>query len=108
MADGRTRRHAGFEALEPEGEWTEYAPGTVFSCQVYLVPDVEGGFSASVADLPGVASEGDTEEETLANITEALAAAIEAYKQEGRKAPWLKAPRSPHPEALTRWVTVHV
>lgn len=40
--------------------------------QVVLVPSDEGGFTASVPSLPGCVSEGETREEALANIREAI------------------------------------
>ena len=42
----------------------------------------EGGYVASVPDLPGCLSEGDTIDEALANIREALALYIECALQE--------------------------
>ena len=40
--------------------------------QVVLEPSDEGGFTASVPSLPGCISEGDTREEALRNIREAI------------------------------------
>lgn len=40
--------------------------------QVVLEPSDEGGFTASVPSLPGCVSEGDTREEALRNIREAI------------------------------------
>jgi len=48
---------------------------TVRTFHVVLEPETEGGFSIYVPSLPGCASQGDTKEEALANIREA----IEAY-----------------------------
>src|SRR5688572_15917558 len=42
--------------------------GTRRCCTVYLLEELDGGFSVIAADLPGVASQGDTEAEALANI----------------------------------------
>ena len=41
--------------------------------KVILEPSDEGGFTVYVPSLPGCISEGDTIEEALANIEEALA-----------------------------------
>jgi predicted RNase H-like HicB family nuclease len=76
-------------------------------CLVYLIPEEEGGFSAIAAELPGVASQGDTEQEALANIREAFQGAIQVYKDDNREVPWLDAPRKPEPGAITRSVFVH-
>jgi predicted RNase H-like HicB family nuclease len=40
--------------------------------QVVLQEETEGGFSAWVPDLPGCASQGETLEEALVNIKEAI------------------------------------
>ncbi|HHT9120537.1 MAG TPA: type II toxin-antitoxin system HicB family antitoxin [Candidatus Hypogeohydataceae bacterium YC41] len=47
--------------------------------KVVLEPSEEGGFTVYVPSLPGCISEGDTEEEGLANIKEA----IELYLEPG-------------------------
>jgi len=40
--------------------------------QVVLEPSEEGGFTVSVPSLPGCISEGETREEALRNISEAI------------------------------------
>lgn len=40
--------------------------------QVVLEPSEEGGYTVYVPSLPGCVSEGDTEEEALINIREAI------------------------------------
>jgi predicted RNase H-like HicB family nuclease len=40
--------------------------------QVVLEPSEEGGFTASVPSLPGCISEGETREDALRNIREAI------------------------------------
>jgi predicted RNase H-like HicB family nuclease len=40
--------------------------------KVILEPSEEGGYTAIVPSLPGCISEGDTKEETLRNIREAI------------------------------------
>ncbi|HEY3789760.1 MAG TPA: type II toxin-antitoxin system HicB family antitoxin [Urbifossiella sp.] len=77
------------------------------NCLVYLIPEEEGGFSVLAAELPGVASQGETEEEALSNIREAFAGAIQCYQQEGRRVPWLTTPEEPEPGSFTRSGTVH-
>jgi predicted RNase H-like HicB family nuclease len=76
-------------------------------CLVYLIPEVEGGFSVVAADLPGVASQGETEEEALLNIREAFGSAIRCYRQDGKSIPWLDTPEEPEPGSITRSVIVH-
>ncbi len=46
---------------------------------VEIIPDVEqGGFTARVPDIPAY-GEGDTEEEAMADLREALRAYVEAF-----------------------------
>lgn len=46
-----------------------------------------GGFVALVPDLPGCMSEGETPEEAIANVQDAIAAWMEAARDHGRKIP---------------------
>ncbi|MCD5397977.1 type II toxin-antitoxin system HicB family antitoxin [candidate division NPL-UPA2 bacterium] len=45
--------------------------------QVYLEPSDEGGYTVSVPAFPGCISEGDTKEEAIENIKEAIALYLE-------------------------------
>lgn len=47
----------------------------------------EGGFWAEVPALPGCYSQGETVEETLENIREAIEGHVEALQQEGQEVP---------------------
>jgi predicted RNase H-like HicB family nuclease len=49
--------------------------------KVILSPEAEGGFSVAVPALPGCFSQGETEEEALANAREAAAAWLEASNE---------------------------
>ncbi|MEO5769444.1 MAG: type II toxin-antitoxin system HicB family antitoxin [Polyangia bacterium] len=51
----------------------------------------DGGFSVYVPDLPGCASQGDTYEEALANIADAIEGLLAAMKDDGVPVP---APRT--------------
>jgi antitoxin HicB len=64
------------------------APTATTTYLVYLLPEEDGRFSVFAADLPGCVSQGDTEEEALANIQEAFAGCLAAYKDQGRPVPW--------------------
>ena len=46
-----------------------------------------GGFVATVPDLPGCMSDGDTPEEAIANVLDAIEAWLEAAHDAGREAP---------------------
>jgi len=57
------------------------------SYKVIFEPEKDGGFSVYVPDLPGCASQGETEEEALANIREAIEGYIEGLKADGLPVP---------------------
>jgi antitoxin HicB len=55
--------------------------------QVVITPAEEGGYYASVPSLPGCYSQGETWEETLANIKEAIELYIEDMAESGEPVP---------------------
>lgn len=56
--------------------------------QVILIPDPEaGGYTVIVPSLPGCISEGDTAEEAIANIKEAIALHVESMVAHGEEVP---------------------
>lgn len=60
---------------------------------VILIPDHEsGGYTVEVPSLPGCISEGDTVEEALVNIKDAIAVFEEALIELGREIPQESAP----------------
>jgi len=65
---------------------------------VVLEREAVGGFSVSVPDLPGCVSQGETEDEALANIREAIDGYIEGLKADGL----------PVPESHTKIATVEI
>ena len=54
---------------------------------VLLEPQEDGGFVVSVPALPGCISQGDTREEALANIREAIAVYVEDCREAGDPVP---------------------
>ena len=54
---------------------------------VLLEPEEDGGFVVSVPALPGCISQGDTREEALANIREAIALYVEDCREAGDPVP---------------------
>ena len=50
-------------------------------------PQPEGGFTVTSPLLPELITEGDTVEDALENVRDALAAVIEAYQETGRTLP---------------------
>ncbi|MCK4825361.1 type II toxin-antitoxin system HicB family antitoxin [bacterium] len=54
---------------------------------IIMHPAEEGGYWVEVPALPGCFSQGETIEEALANIREAVEAHLVAIKREGKKTP---------------------
>jgi antitoxin HicB len=57
----------------------------VYKC--VFEPQEDGGFTVTVPSLPGCISEGDTYEEAVANIREAIAGWIEVSREYGDDVP---------------------
>ncbi len=55
--------------------------------KVIFEPQEEGGYTATVPSLPGCISEGDTYDEALANIKEAIALYLESLQADGLPIP---------------------
>ncbi len=55
--------------------------------QVMIEPDETGGFVASCPSLPGCHSQGETLEEAIANIREAIELYIEVLEEDGKPIP---------------------
>jgi len=52
-----------------------------------LAPEDGGGFLATVPDLPGCMSDGETPEDALANVKDAITSWIGEARELGRKIP---------------------
>ena len=52
-----------------------------------LAPQPEGGYTVTSPLLPELVTEGDTVEEALGNVQDALAAVVETYQDLGRPLP---------------------
>lgn len=59
-----------------------------YKVPLIFVPQCEGGFTVTSPLLPELVTEGDTIDEALANVQDALAAVAEAYEDLGRPFPW--------------------
>ena len=70
-----------------------------YSYSVILEPQEGGGFTVLVPALPEVVSEGDNEQEALANVEEAIRAVLAYRRDQG-----MTLPSDAHPEI--RRVTV--
>jgi antitoxin HicB len=52
-----------------------------------FTPQPEGGFTVTSPVLPELVTEGDTIEQAFGNVSDALAAVLELYEEEGRALP---------------------
>ena len=61
----------------------------LYKVPLLLSPQPEGGFTVTSPLLPELITEGDTVDEALANVKDALTAVIETYQELGRSLPYL-------------------
>jgi len=81
----------------------------VYECRVWLRPEPEGGYSAIGPFLPGVVSQGASEQEAIENVREAFQGALAEYLETEGSIPWLREPIAQKPrEAKEKWILVHV
>jgi len=59
----------------------------LFKVPLVLAPQPEGGFTVTSPLLPEMVTEGDTADEALANVRDALSAVLELYEDLGRPLP---------------------
>jgi predicted RNase H-like HicB family nuclease len=79
-----------------------------YRCHVCLVREEDGSFSAIVLNLPGAGSCGDTEEEALQNVREAIHGLIESYSEAGQEIPWKNSTSDDIPNgAKQKWILVN-
>jgi antitoxin HicB len=58
-----------------------------YKIPLILAPQPEGGYTVTSPILPELVTEGDSVEEALNNVRDALAAVIEIYQDAGRSLP---------------------
>ncbi|OGP58110.1 MAG: toxin-antitoxin system, antitoxin component, HicB family protein [Deltaproteobacteria bacterium RBG_13_61_14] len=59
----------------------------VYKIPLILTPQPEGGYTVTSPVLPELVTEGDSLEEALANVRDALEAALETYEDLGKPLP---------------------
>jgi len=101
--DGRISQTAD---AHQDPAWHE-TEGKVYECWFCLVPEDSGGYSVYMPDLPGVVSQGETEEEAIHNIEEAFLGAAEVYEEMGQPIPWSKDHQPRPANAKERWILVN-
>lgn len=89
-------------------QWTNLSCD-VYECRVWLCPEEDGGYSAIVPLLPGVASQGETQAEALENIKEAFQGVAAEYISCGDKLPWQNDVGQQKPNnVIEKWILVNV
>jgi predicted RNase H-like HicB family nuclease len=79
-----------FESMNQKNKQIEKQPLEYylnFQYPVILYPDQEGGYVAQIKDLPGCLTQGETLDETIANINEARELWIETAYEAGDEIP---------------------
>lgn len=100
--------------LESENEVTSFTFEEViwpeqcaYRCHVCLVEEEDRGFSSIVLNLPGCGSCGDTEDEAIGNVRDAVLAVIESHRSAGEPIPWQDATSADIPNgAKQKWILV--
>jgi predicted RNase H-like HicB family nuclease len=90
------------------GEGAGWGEAKSYRCHVCLVHEDDGAFSAIVLNLPGAGSCGDTAEEALRNVREAVLGVIESYTEDGERIPWQDSDEREIPDgARLIWIIVN-
>jgi predicted RNase H-like HicB family nuclease len=85
----------------PSGDWQ---PTRGYRFHILLVPEEDSSLSAIVLNLPGIGSCGDTEEEAIENVKEAIRGALDEY---GDSIPWKDTSSEEIPPgAKQRWIVL--
>ncbi len=79
-----------------------------YECRALVCEEEEGGYSAYALCLPGVVSQGETEEEAKRNIAEAFGAALSVYLEHGDPIPWAPVEIEWAKGGRQYWVLAHV
>jgi antitoxin HicB len=65
----------------------------LYKIPLVLSPQPEGGYTVTSPVLPELVTEGDTPDDVMDNVRDALDAALELYEDEGRPLPRIGAGR---------------
>src|SRR5688500_3155519 len=80
------REHRRLTAVRSE-LWKGGGRHMLYKIPLVFSPQPEGGFTVTSPLLPELITEGDTFDEAMTNVRDALAAVIEAYQDLGRTLP---------------------
>lgn len=91
---------------EYDRDWILSGSKRPIECHVYLLAEEDGEFSILAARLPGLASQGRTENDAIANFAEAFCGVSAAYADRGESIPWLEQPEERPANAKELWIVV--
>lgn len=103
-------------AVVPEGpsksgrecEWEIIDPSKRYRALAIVTRDDEDSFTSICPSLPGAGSQGDSAEEAIENLKEALAGCIESYLEAGECIPWIREAGFGGDAEIKRWIVVDV
>jgi len=79
-----------------------------YRCHVCTIKEDDGTFSAIVLNLPGCGSCGETEEEAIANVREAVLGVIQSHRAAHEDIPWRGTESDDIPNgANQKWILVN-
>ena len=87
--------------------WSKPEPAE-YRCEIRLCGEPEGGYSVYAPELPGVVTEGETAEEAVRNVAEALRGTLRTYREDNQPIPWKKDGEPLQQSETRRWIVVHV
>ncbi|MBN2292641.1 MAG: type II toxin-antitoxin system HicB family antitoxin [Pirellulales bacterium] len=86
---------------------SDWGSFTAYRCHICTIKEDDSTFSAIVLNLPGCGSCGDTEEEAIANVREAVLGVIESHRAANEPIPWCDAENNDIPNGAKRkWILV--
>jgi predicted RNase H-like HicB family nuclease len=87
----------------PDGnEWRE---SKAYRFHLLITKDDEDTFSVVVLNLPGVGTCGETEEDAMESVKEAICGAVEEYRAAGMTIPWKDTSHEEIPPgAKQKWI----
>ncbi len=87
---------------------SEVLTSIAYVCEVRIVREKQGGFSAYAPQLPGAHSQGETVQEASKNIKEAVSSLIRSYLGSNEEIPWVdrSAVVLRQEGEMAKWVTI--
>ena len=83
------------EVMEFKGTNAEFSVGNIIQdggsvrAHLAIVKEADGSFSVVVLNLKGCGSCGDSEEDAVANVRDAVAEVVASYKDDNLDVPWV-------------------